>query len=222
MEKNIELIINKLAKHYKFNKMSEFANFLGIATTTLSSWKSRNSIDYDLVYSKCVGINANWLLTGKGEMFINDCPKSCRDEQNKELEAHYSESGGIPLIPLDAMAGFGSGNSQTIMEYECEKYIVPSFTGAEFLIKVTGDSMFPKYYSGDVVACKKIFSGTFFQWNKVYVIDSEQGVLIKRVKKSTSQDKITLVSENTEYDPFEIRITDINSLAIVVGLIRIE
>jgi len=49
---------------------AELAGYLGIATTTLSSWKSRGSIDYDLIYAKCVDINANWLFTGTGDMLI--------------------------------------------------------------------------------------------------------------------------------------------------------
>ncbi len=46
------------------------------------------------------------------------------------------------------MAGALSENSQTIMEYDCEHYVIPMFKGAEFLIPVKGDSMQPKYYSG--------------------------------------------------------------------------
>ena len=40
--------------------------------------------------------------------------------------------------------------------------------------------MQPKYNSGDLVACRVVPLGTFFQWNKVYVLDTEQGALIKR------------------------------------------
>lgn len=215
-------IIDRIGQYLDYKGISKykFYKITGLSNGFLDKNSNIGSDKCEKIIYAFPDISANWLLTGVGDMLnINLIHK---DEQNKELEAHYSEGEGIPLIPLDAMAGFGSGNSQTIMEYECEKYIVPSFTGAEFLIKVTGNSMFPKYYSGDVVACRKVCTGTFFQWNKVYVIDSEQGVLIKRVKKSTSKDKITLVSENSEYDPFEVSLTDINSLAIVVGLIRIE
>ena len=70
------LIINRLKEHYNFKNDVEFAIYLGVATTTLSSWKSRDSLDYDLVYAKCVGIDGNWLLSGEGEMVRNVIPKS--------------------------------------------------------------------------------------------------------------------------------------------------
>ncbi len=98
-----------------------------------------------------------------------------------EPSTHY----GIPLIPIDAMAGFGTGGVQ-VMDYDTQKYVVPEFTelNVDFMIRVKGSSMYPKYNSGDLVACKKlVLSDIFFQWNKVYVLDTDQGALIKRIKK---------------------------------------
>jgi len=96
------------------------------------------------------------------------------------------------------------------------------FKGAEFLIPVKGDSMQPKYYSGDIVACKRLPLDTFFQWNRTYVIDSEQGVLIKRVRKGEDNHHITMVSENPEYEPFQLEKSQIYSLALVIGVVRAE
>lgn len=132
------------------------------------------------------------------------------------------EFGGIPLIPVDAAAGFLSGDTLQVMDYECERYLVPSFKGAEFLIRVNGDSMSPKYESGDIVACMRLPLDTFFQWHKVYVIDSMQGVLIKRVNQAKKKDHILIVSDNPSYEPFELHRSEINSLGMVIGLIRPE
>ncbi len=145
-----------------------------------------------------------------------------KDDQARVAEALQSEE-GIPLIPLEAVAGFCNGDpAALVMGYECEKFVVPSFRGAEFLIPVRGDSMEPKYLSGDVVACKCLTLDAFFQWNKVYVVDSEQGVLIKRVKKGPDDDHVLMVSENENYDPFPLHRSEIRALAIVVGMIRLE
>ena len=50
-------------------------------------------------------------------------------------EERYREEKGIPLIPVEAMAGFGTGDVQ-IMEYETERFIVPTFKGSDYLIGV--------------------------------------------------------------------------------------
>ena len=122
---------------------------------------------------------------------------------------------GIPLIPIEAMAGWGVGSTQ-VMNYEGELYKVPEFTElkVDFLIRVKGNSMYPKYSSGDLVACKRLTLETFFQWNKVYVLDTEQGALIKRVKQGSKKDTVTLISENSSYDPFELPKDKIYTLAL--------
>lgn len=68
------LILNKIKSYYKFKNDAEFARFLEIKPNTLSNWYSRNSIDYQKIITKCVDIDANWLLTGKGEMLKTATP----------------------------------------------------------------------------------------------------------------------------------------------------
>lgn len=140
-------------------------------------------------------------------------PRAVKSDSNKE---------GIPLIPISAMAGFFTGEVN-IMEYECERYIIPVFRDAEFLIQVKGMSMYPKYTAGDIVACKKLsLQDIFFQWNMVYVLDTAQGALIKRVRKGKDTEHILLVSENEAFEPIELCLEQINAVALVVGVIRLE
>lgn len=167
----------------------------------------------------CLDLNPVWVLTGKGNMLNTSAQQIIAHE---EIPIAYKSKEGIPLIPIDAMAGALTENSQAVMEYECEHYVIPMFKGAEFLIPVKGDSMQPKYYSGDIVACKRLPLDTFFQWNRTYVIDSEQGVLIKRVKQGVDENHIVLVSDNPEYDPFPLEKAKIYSLSLVIGVVRAE
>ena len=109
------------------------------------------------------------------------------------------------------------------MEYECEHYIIPDFKGADFLIRVKGDSMQPTYYSGDLVACQKIpTNDIFFQWNKTYVLDTNQGPIIKRVLPGKDDDHICIVSDNENYPPFELAKSYLHAIALVRGIIRLE
>lgn len=212
------LILDRIKEAYSLKSNAKLAAFLGIPPTTLSSWYSRNSFDLDLIYEKCVDIDLNWLLTGEGSMF--------RKESEKENipVAHPSDSPteGIPLIPISAMAGAFT-REQTVLEYECERFVVPTFKGAEFLISVKGSSMYPKYNSGDIVACKRLpMDDIFFQWNKVYVLDTDQGPLIKRVKPGSDKEHVLIVSDNEHYEPFELPLERIYHVALVIGVIRLE
>lgn len=132
---------------------------------------------------------------------------------------------GIPLIPLDAVAGFPAADTGAAYPENCTLYDIPEFAekGANFLIRVSGDSMTPIYDSGDIIACRKITDIRFFQWGTVYVLETSQGILVKRVMESEQHDDCILcVSENSEvHKPFLLPKDDIRSLSTIVGLIRL-
>ncbi len=217
------LILNNIKKHLKIRFDKDFADFLGIKTTTLAMWYKRNSYDVELLFNKCEFLNPEWLLTGKGEMLKESAKSNLSPITTPKKDKIGIEQQGIPLIPLDAMAGFGTGGIQ-VMDYETQKYIVPDFTElkADYIIRVQGNSMTPTYNSGDLVACKRLaLTDIFFQWNRVYVLDTVQGAIIKRIKKG-KEGCILIVSDNKEFDPIELPLTNINAIAIVLGVIRLD
>ena len=166
-------------------------------------------------------VNIEWLITGKGDMLRN---KEVVTQKKAEPALPVLENSheGIPLIPLSAMAGAFTGET-SVMEYECERYVIPAFKGADFLIPVKGDSMQPTYYPGDLVACQRIpLNDLFFQWNKTYVLDTKQGPLIKRVRRGSDDDHVLIVSDNAEYEPFELEKSQFYGVALVRGLVRLE
>ena len=207
-------ILRELKKFKNFRSDADFSRFLDITPQNLSKWYERNTFDVDKIVNKFPEINTVWLLTGEGERLKADTTVS------------KIKSEGLPLIPFEYMAGFGEDNAGIRLN-ECEHYLIPEFEniGAEFLVRVGGSSMYPKYSSGDILACKKIPREdiTFFQWGKVYVIDSAQGQLIKRVFEHEDGERIMLVSDNAEkYKPFPIQKSDIRILSIVLGVLRME
>ena len=199
-----------------------------------------NQTDIQAKWLECIVENypqysTRWLLCGEGEM-IDKGHKLVKTNPAKgenyvppttpigEHIVHITENPkeGIPLIPFSAMAGALTGE-QTVFEYECERYVVPAFKGADFLMPVKGSSMQPTYVSGDIVACQRVpMGGIFFQWNKPYVLDTAQGALIKRIKPGSDKQHVLLISDNENYDPFELSISDIHAVALVVGMIRLE
>lgn len=208
---------------YKGLKPTALEKEIGLSNGYLGVQRKRNADMGEGVFLKiidnCRDINSSWLLTGEGNMLRTESEK----EENIPV-AHPSDSPmeGIPLIPISAMAGAFTGE-QSVLEYECERFVVPTFKGAEFLISVKGSSMYPKYNSGDIVACKRLPMGDiFFQWNKVYVLDTDQGPLIKRVKPGSDKEHVLIVSDNERYEPFELPLDRIYHVALVIGVIRLE
>lgn len=198
-----------------------YGNFKGKAKE-----KALSSETLATIVSKYEDIDSEWLLTGKGSM-TKEHEKAFQEQPIRGVEVRAGldviGSDARPLIPIEAMAGFGTTET-TITQGDIKAwYVVPDFNGFDFMIKVKGSSMYPKYSSGDVVACKKLpLADLFFQWNKVYVLDTVQGPLIKRIKRGRDDKHVLIVSENTNYEPFELPLKAINSVAIVIGVIRLE
>lgn len=218
------MVLDRIKEYYKLKGNADLARFLGVAPNTITNWYGRKTFDIDVIYTKCVDIDMNWLLTGEGKMLRNEESPPSEPIDGAIPLAHpaHSPGEGIPLIPISAMAGAFTGE-HTVLEYECERFVVPTFKGAEFLISVKGSSMYPKYNSGDIVACKRLsMSDIFFQWNKVYVLDTDQGPLIKRVKPGSDTGHVLIVSDNVHYEPFELALEQIHHVALVIGVIRLE
>lgn len=76
-----KLIFSRLKSAYCLKSDATLSRFLGIAPTTLASWKKRNTFDFDIIYSKCEDIDWNYLIYGVGEPFLkNESPKSHTNE----------------------------------------------------------------------------------------------------------------------------------------------
>lgn len=208
----------------------EFCKKTGISKSNLSGKSLESEIggkQISQILNYYTDISSDWLLLGKGEMIRKNseistvtCPPSA-----DQLSPGDLDSQSLPLIPFDALAGIPSIDNFGIAFADCEQYAIPEFSarGVDFLIRVSGSSMYPKYSNGDILACSLVRDILFFQWGKVYVIDSSQGVLVKRIFQSEKPDCILLVSDNREhYPPFNFPTSDIRTLAIVMGVIRIE
>ena len=197
---------------------------VGLIGKAKGSNKGMNAANIEKILLAYPDLNSDWLLTGRGKMCKMQEESSLQPKDTLPIAHQTSDNNqeGIPLIPLSAMAGAFTEET-AVMEFECERYVIPAFKGADFLIQVKGDSMQPTYYSGDLVACQRVpLNDIFFQWNKAYVLDTKQGPLIKRIMPGSDEDHIRIVSDNTNYPPFELSKDQFNGVALVRGIVRLE
>ena len=201
---------------YKHLSQAKFESKIGLSNGYVNNIrKSLQPDKLQRIAQSFPELNITWLLTGEGEMLRTPTADTSVNTSQKAL----------PLIPFEAIAGYLSTDNEGVMVEDCEQYVIPEFDrrGAEFIIRVSGSSMYPKYSNGDLLGCKKVNDVLFFQWGKIYVLDTSQGALVKRVYEHENKDFVMLVSDNkTVYPPFPMPKSDIRSLSIVVGVIRLE
>ena len=107
------------------------------------------------------------------------------------------------VIPIGARAGTLADFEESVAAYDCERVVSP-VRGADYAMQITGDSMSPEYPSGSQIIIKKINEQAFIEWGKVYVLDTENGAVVKQVRKGASPEVVECVSLNPAYQPFEV------------------
>lgn len=206
---NIGQKVSLIREYFCEGNNLKFAERMEASPTTTSNWCKADSLGKDVlvkILSKFPEIDANWLLMDFGEML--------KHTNNNSLLITK------PRIPYTASAGYITNAVEGITEAQCEQIpVIPAFPNYDFTIIIKGDSMEPKYEGGDEVACKRVDGTSFIQWGKVHVLDTAQGIVIKRIYEDG--DKIKCVSYNPEYPPFSIDKSEIYSISLVVGLLRI-
>lgn len=124
------------------------------------------------------------------------------DEWKKE-DADNPEGESLPVLPMEAVGGTLSDFSLQASDYDCERMISP-VKGADFAIKVYGESMAPEYPSGCTVLIKKINENAFVEWGKVYVLDTVNGVVVKKIEPGKKEGEVECLSLNPAYHPFAV------------------
>jgi SOS-response transcriptional repressor LexA len=133
----------------------------------------------------------------------------------KFFAAHISESGEViqkgtlPVIPTEAMAGTLGEFAESIHAYDCERMVSP-IKGADYAIKVCGDSMTPEIPNGSQILIKKIFEEEFVEWGKIFCLDTRNGAVIKRIYPTENPEVIECRSINPDYPPFQVNVKSIN------------
>lgn len=144
-------------------------------------------------------ISEEWLLTGEGEMAVPD--KTMR-----------------PHIGVKAAAGFMVGIGENDKGDDLRDKI-PFLADYDFTITTDGQSMVPEIDDGDILACRISYDRANPPIGKICVIDSKEGAAVK-VLKEASDSSVVLHSINPEYDDYEVAVSDLNRIAVVVGVIK--
>ena len=151
---------------------------------------------------------------------MNGNEKYLTDRMMKKVEKFYEENfdpndgsimtkGTLTVIPTEAMAGTLGEFADSVNAYDCERMISP-IRGADYAIKVCGDSMTPEIPNGSQILIKKIFEDEFVEWGKVFCLDTRNGAVIKRVYPTDNPEVVECRSINPDYPPFKVNVRNIN------------
>ncbi len=117
----------------------------------------------------------------------------------------------IQFVPVKAAAGYLAGYADPEFIDELNTFTLPMLAPGQYrAFEIVGDSMLPTP-SGSVIVGEKIEDLESVKNSNTYIVVSRQeGIVYKRIMKSPkSKTRLTLVSDNPVYQPYQVEANDI-------------
>ena len=190
----------------------EFAVKLGIKRSLIGAYEEERA-DPRLEVLEIVGdtfkLSLDELLlkdlSNTGESFL------AKRRQQKMMSADRNV---IHFVPVKAAAGYLAGYADSEFIDELNTFTLPMLAGGNYrAFEIIGDSMMPTP-SGSIIVGEKIDNSEDVKTDQAYIVVSRnEGIVYKRiVKNSRSKNKLTLVSDNPQYQPYQVNAEDVVEL----------
>jgi transcriptional regulator with XRE-family HTH domain len=117
----------------------------------------------------------------------------------------------IPFVPMKAAAGYLNGYADPEYIDELNTFTLPMLSGGNYrAFEIVGDSMLPTP-SGSIIVGEKVDSIEDVKNSNTYVIVSKSdGIVYKRIEKNNrAKNKLTLISDNPAYHPYNMNEDDV-------------
>jgi transcriptional regulator with XRE-family HTH domain len=187
----------------------EFANKLKIKRSLLGAYEEERAeprIEVLETVSSIFKITLDELLLkdiggAKGGTYL---------EKRRQLKMSASVA-EITYVPVKAAAGYLAGFADPEFIDELNTFTLPMLgAGSYRAFEIVGDSMLPTQ-SGSVIVGERIDDLDSVKSSNTYIVVSRtDGIVYKRVlKNNRSKTKVTLVSDNPTYQPYQVNAEDI-------------
>ncbi len=181
----------------------EFANKLRIKRSLLGAYEEERAeprIDVLEVVSEQFKLTLDELLLKD----LSDTKGSYLSK--RRAQKLVSGDAEITFVPMKAAAGYLAGFADPEFIDELNTFTLPMLApGSYRAFEIVGDSMLPTP-SGSVIVGEKVENFDDVRASNTYIIISRnEGIVYKRVMKSNrTKNKLTLISDNPAYQPYNV------------------
>lgn len=133
----------------------------------------------------------------------------------------------IHFVPVKAAAGYLAGYADSEFIDELNTFTLPMLSGGNYrAFEIIGDSMLPTP-SGSIIVGEKVHSMDDVKSNQAYIVVSRnEGIVYKRIHKNNKvKNKVSLVSDNPAYQPYQVNTEDIVELwlaQVIIGKVAAQ
>lgn len=200
----------------------EFANKLNIKRSLIGAYEEERA-DPRIEVLELV---ANMFKLSLDELLLKDLSASVNTGsylQKRRMQKMLSADRNIiHFVPVKAAAGYLASYADSEFIDELNTFTLPMLSGGHYrAFEIIGDSMLPTP-SGSIIVGEKIESIDDVKNGQAYIVVSRnEGIVYKRIQKNNrSKNKITLESDNPQFQPYQINAEDIVELweaQVVIG-----
>lgn len=190
----------------------EFANKLKIKRSLLGAYEEERAEPRIEVLELVSGIFKITL----DELLLQDisAAKGSTYTEKRRMLKMSASANEIQFVPIKAAAGYLAGYADPDFIDELNTFTLPMLTGGNYrAFEIVGDSMLPTQ-SGSVIVGEKVEGFESVKSSHTYIVVSRnEGIVYKRVlKNNRSRNKVTLVSDNPVYEPYQVSADEIVEL----------
>ena len=190
----------------------EFAVKLGIKRSLIGAYEEERA-DPRIEVLEIVG---DIFKLSLDELLLKDLSNTgsnyfAKRRQQKMMSA---ERNIIHFVPVKAAAGYLAGYADSEFIDELNTFTLPMLSGGNYrAFEIIGDSMMPTP-SGSIIVGEKIDTTEDVKNDQAYIVVSRhEGIVYKRiVKNNKAKNKLTLVSDNPQYQPYQVNTEDVVEL----------
>jgi transcriptional regulator with XRE-family HTH domain len=187
----------------------EFANKLHIKRSLLGAYEEERA-EPRIDVLEVVG---DMFKLSLDELLLKDLNETKGSYLSKRRAMKLASGGSseIQFVPVKAAAGYLAGYADPAFVDELNTFTLPMLApGTYRAFEIIGDSMMPTP-SGSVVVGEKVESLEELKASNTYIVISrKEGIVYKRVMKNTkAKNKLTLVSDNPAYQPYNVDAEDV-------------
>lgn len=188
----------------------EFAIKLGIKRSLIGAYEEERAdprLEVLEIVSDIFKVSLDELLLQN----LSETTGSSYLAKRRQMKMMSAERNLIHFVPVKAAAGYLAGYGDSEFIDELNTFTLPMLTGGNYrAFEIIGDSMMPTP-SGSIIVGEKVESIESVKNNSAYiVVSNSEGIVYKRVvKNNKNKTKITLVSDNPAFQPYQVRSSDV-------------
>lgn len=190
----------------------EFANKLGIKRSLIGAYEEdRADPRLEVMETVC-----HMFKTTLDELMLKDMSDTGGSylAKRRMQKMMTVERNVIHFVPVKAAAGYLAGYADSEFIDELNTFTLPMLSGGNYrAFEIIGDSMMPTP-SGSIIVGEKVDNTEDVKNSQAYIVVSRnEGIVYKRIVKSNkAKNKLTLVSDNPQYQPYQVNAEDIVEL----------